>query len=79
MSCLAYPPPQLVSPPVTQFRKLSTLSRELPKVSPLVRQIRLDSASWFKGSRQTQWPDKKLLQAKLHEFYLANVGEGDAE
>ncbi|WP_194945213.1 hypothetical protein [Limnohabitans sp. DM1] len=29
--------------------------------------------------RQTLWPDKKLLQAKLHEFYLANVGEGDAE
>jgi len=28
---------------------------------------------------QTQLPDKKLLQAKLHEFYLANLGEGDAE
>lgn len=28
---------------------------------------------------QTQLPDKKLLQAKLHEFYLANVGKGDAE
>lgn len=28
---------------------------------------------------QTQLPDKKLLQAKLHEFYLANVGEGEAE
>lgn len=27
---------------------------------------------------QTQLPDKKLLQAKLHEFYLANMGEGDA-
>lgn len=29
---------------------------------------------------QTQLPDKKLLQAKLHEFYMANVvnlGEGD--
>jgi predicted nuclease of restriction endonuclease-like (RecB) superfamily len=26
---------------------------------------------------QTQLPDKKLLQAKLHEFYAANVGEGD--
>jgi hypothetical protein len=44
---------------------LSTLLREFPKVSPLVT--------------QTQLPDKKLLQAKLHEFYLANVGEGDAE
>jgi predicted nuclease of restriction endonuclease-like (RecB) superfamily len=28
---------------------------------------------------QTQLPDKKLLQAKLHEFYLANVGNGEAE
>ena len=28
---------------------------------------------------QNQLPDKKLLQAKLHEFYLANVGEGYAE
>lgn len=27
---------------------------------------------------QTQLPDKKLLQAKLHEFYLANQGEEDA-
>jgi predicted nuclease of restriction endonuclease-like (RecB) superfamily len=28
---------------------------------------------------QTQLPDKKLLQAKLHEFYLLNVGaEGDS-
>lgn len=28
---------------------------------------------------QTQLPDKKLLQAKLHEFYVANMGEGEAE
>ena len=28
---------------------------------------------------QTQLPDKKLLQAKLHEFYAANVGDGDEE
>ena len=28
---------------------------------------------------QTQLPDKKLLQAKLHEFYLANVGKGEVE
>jgi len=27
---------------------------------------------------QTQLPDKKLLQAKLHEFYLANLGEEGA-
>jgi predicted nuclease of restriction endonuclease-like (RecB) superfamily len=26
---------------------------------------------------QTQLPDKKLLQAKLHEFYLQNAPEGD--
>ena len=26
---------------------------------------------------QTQLPDKKLLQAKLHEFYLQNAAEGD--
>lgn len=26
---------------------------------------------------QTQLPDKKLLQAKLHEFYLMNMAEGD--
>ena len=79
MSDLAYPAPQLVSPPVTPIRKLSTLSRELPKVSPPVRQIHPDAASLLKSSRQTQLPDKKLLQAKLHEFYLANVGEGNAE
>lgn len=28
---------------------------------------------------QTQLPDKKLLQAKLHEFYAANSGNGDGE
>ena len=26
---------------------------------------------------QTQLPDKKLLQAKLHEFYLLNIAQGD--
>ncbi len=26
---------------------------------------------------QTQLPDKRLLQAKLHEFYLQNAPEGD--
>lgn len=69
MSGLAYPAPQLVSPLLTQ----------LPKLSPLVRQIRLDAASLLKSSRQTHWSDKKLLQAKLHKFYLANVGKGEAE
>lgn len=79
MSRLVYSAPQLVSPPVTQFPKLSTLLREFPKVAPLVRQIHPDAASWLKSRRQTQLPDKKLLQAKLHEFYLANVGKGEAE
>ena len=69
MSELVYPAPQFVSPLLTQ----------LPKVSPLVRQIHPDAASLFKSRRQTHWPDKKLLQAKLHEFYLANVGKGEAE
>lgn len=27
---------------------------------------------------QTQLPDKKLLQAKLHEFYVLNIAEGEA-
>ena len=76
MSDLAYRDPQLVSPPVTPIRKLSTLSRELPKVSPLVRQTHPDAV---RVRCQTQLPDKKLLQAKLHELYLANVGKGEAE
>lgn len=28
---------------------------------------------------QTQLPDKKLLQAKLHEFYLQNSPEDETE
>ena len=28
---------------------------------------------------ETQLPARKLLQAKLHEFYLANVSEGEGE
>jgi len=79
MSDLVYPGPQLVSALLTLLPKLSTLLREFPKVAPPVRQIPPGVARWFKGSRQTPLPDKKLLQAKLHEFYLANVGEGDAE
>ncbi len=79
MSDLVYPGSQIVSPLLTLLPKLSPLAREFPKVVPLVRQIPPDAASWFKGSRQTQLPDKKLLQAKLHEFYLANVGKGEAE
>ena len=28
---------------------------------------------------QTQLPDKKLLQAKLHEFYMLNLAQGEGE
>jgi predicted nuclease of restriction endonuclease-like (RecB) superfamily len=28
---------------------------------------------------ETQLPDKKLLQAKLHEFYVMNMAEGDSQ
>ena len=59
------------------------------KVSPLVTQTHPDALSVFKDSYlvefldlpaliaeyQTQLPDKKLLQAKLHEFYALNVQE----
>ena len=79
MSNFVYPGPQFVSALLTLLPKLSALLREFLKLSPLVRQILPDAASLFKSSGQTQWPDKKLLQAKLHEFYLANVGKGEAE
>ena len=69
MSGLAYPAPQLVTALLTLFQK----------VSPLVTQTPPVAVGFFNDSRQTQLPDKKLLQAKLHEFYLANVGEGDTE
>lgn len=52
----------IVSALLTRFE--STLSRAIPPA--LVAQY------------HTQLPDKKLLQAKLHEFYLANAGEGEA-
>ncbi|MEY4977951.1 MAG: hypothetical protein RLZZ352_221 [Pseudomonadota bacterium] len=79
MSNLAYPAPQFVTALLTLLPKLSPLLREFPKISPLVRQSHPDAASLFKGRCQTQLPDKKLLQAKLHEFYVANMGEGEAE
>lgn len=79
MTDLTYPAPQSVSALLTLLPKRSPLVREFPKVAPLVRQIPPDAASLFKDSRQTQLPDKKLLQAKLHEFYLANVAAGEAE
>ena len=53
--------------------------RNTPILSTLVRQIYPDAASLFKDRCLTLLPDKKLLQAKLHEFYLVNMGEGDAE
>lgn len=79
MSDVAYLHPQSVSALLTLLPKISTLLREFPKVAPLMRQIPPDAASWFKRSRQTLSPDKKLLQAKLHEFYLANVSKREAE
>ncbi|RUQ37089.1 MAG: DUF1016 family protein [Candidatus Competibacteraceae bacterium] len=59
------------------------------KVSPLVTQTHPDALSVFKDSYlvefldlpaliaeyQTQLPDKKLLQAKLHEFYQLDVAD----
>jgi hypothetical protein len=69
MSDLAYPAPQLVT-------ALLTL---LQKVSPPVTQTHPVAVGFFNDSRETQLPDKKMLQAKLHEFYLANEGKGDAE
>lgn len=57
------------------------------KVAPLVRQLPWTHSRSLSpalvAQYQTQLPDKKLLQAKLHEFYLANVanvanwGEGE--
>ena len=45
-------------------------------VSPLVRQLLSRSASpALIAEYQTQLPDKALLQAKLHEFYLLNVAD----
>ena len=76
---LVYSDTPILSTLLREFPKVSPLVTQLPKVSPLVRQIHPDAASLFKGNDQTQLPDKKLLQAKLHEFYLANVGEGAAE
>ena len=49
-------------------------------VSPLVRQLLSRSASpALIAEYQTQLPDKALLQAKLHEFYLLNVADTEGE
>lgn len=79
MSNLAYRYTPILSTLLREFPKVSPLVTQLPKVSPLVRQIHPEASSLFKDRCQPQMPGKKLLQAKLHEFYLANVGEGDAE
>jgi hypothetical protein len=79
MSDLAYPAPQFVTALLTLLQKVSPPVSQLPKVSPLLRQIHTHVASLFNDRCQTQLPDKKLLQAKLHEFYWANVGAGEAE
>jgi hypothetical protein len=52
--------------------KVSTMLRELhPKAGTFLKD------SYFLAEYQTQLPDKKLLQAKLHEFYALNVTEGE--
>ena len=79
MSDLAYRETPILSTLLREFPKVSPLLTQLQKLSPLVREINPNAASLFKDCRQTQLPDKKLLQAKLHEFYWANMGEGDAE
>jgi hypothetical protein len=79
MSDLAYRDTPILSTLLREIPKVSPLVTQLPKVSPLVRQIHPEASSLFKDRCLTHLPDKKLLQAKLHEFYLANVGEGDAE
>ena len=71
--------PQSVSALLTLLQKVSPLVSPLPKVSPLVRQIHPHVASLFNDRCQPQLLVKKLLQAKLHEFYLANVGVGEVE
>ncbi len=79
MSDLAYRDTPILSTLLRDFPKVSPLLTQLQKLSPLVREINPNAASLFKDCRQTQLPDKKLLQTKLHEFYLANVGDGEAE
>jgi hypothetical protein len=79
VSNLAYRDSPILSTLLREFPKVSPLVTQLPKLSPLVQQIHPEVASLFNDCRQTQLPDKKLLQAKLQEFYLANAGEGDSE
>jgi hypothetical protein len=73
------PAPQFVTALLTLLQKVPPLVSQLPKVSPLVRQIHPDAVSLVKSNDQTQLRGMKLLQAKLHEFYLANMGEGEVE
>ena len=66
------------------WRKLSTALREKRQcVTALLAHIESTLGSSFSpalvAQYETQLPDRKLLQAKLHEFYLANVGEGEGE
>lgn len=77
MSDLAYRDAPILSTLLRELPKASPPVTQLPKVSPLVRQIHPEASNLLKDSYQTQLQDKKLLQAKLHEFYLANMGEGD--
>jgi hypothetical protein len=53
--------------------KLSTLLRELPWSSNRSLSPALIT------DYQTRLPDKKLLQAKLHEFYIQNAQQEDKQ
>lgn len=78
-----------VAPLVRQFEFataawvfLSTVLREIPQiVSALLTQfedaLSRTLAPALVAQYETPLPDTKLLQAKLHEFYMANCGNGD--
>lgn len=70
--CETYRYYSIVAPEVRQLpgsKIVSPAVRQLPeKVSPLVTQL--------PPAAQTRLPDKKLLQAKLHEFYALANPEG---
>lgn len=80
-----------VAPRVREFQrdaacwgKLSTALRETRQcVTALLAHIESTLGSSFLpalvAQYQTMLPDGKGLKAKLHEFYLANVGEGEGE
>lgn len=67
-------------PLTASLEKLSTALREIREmVSALLTPFESTLSRHFSlvTQYQAQLPDKKLLQAKLHEFYAANCGKGD--